>query len=276
MKSISYRASSFEMTGDVGVFTHRDPSSRNSLSEALRGDYREMLDLVDGNRSIRALVITGSGGSFSSGGDVKGMSARTSCKDNYERSPDYMRRHISRQHYIWLDRLRSIEVPVIAAVDGPAYGAGFSLALSADFILASTRATFCGSFARVGAIPDLGALYLLPRIVGLTRAKEICMTARRVEAEEAARLGIVLETHAPESLLDRAIHLGKRLAQGPIEAMGMMKNSLNRSFELDYRSMGELESAQQAVALASQFHIEASARFSRKDAALYDWERGSE
>src|SRR6185436_11476692 len=98
----------------------------------------------------------------------------------------------------------SLDRPVIAAVDGVAFGAGFSLALAADFIVATPRARFCMSFMRVGLAPDFGATYTLPRVVGVQRAKELMLSAREVDADEAKRLGIVMEIHPAEALLARA------------------------------------------------------------------------
>jgi 2-(1,2-epoxy-1,2-dihydrophenyl)acetyl-CoA isomerase len=219
------------------------------------------------------LIITGSGGSFCSGGDVKGMLARASSADAEETSPDSMRRRVLGAHHSFLDRLRSLEMPVIAAVDGAAYGAGFSLALTADFVLASSRASFCFAFAKVGAVADFGAFYTVPRLIGLAKAKELMMTARRVEAAEAHQLGFVHAVHADDRLLPEARRMARRFLNGPREALGMIKNTLNRSFDLDYRSMAELETCQQAIAMASSYHREAVARFSRGEPLLYDWDR---
>lgn len=257
----------------VAEFSHQRPEARNALSMAMRADYRDMLERVEDDRGIRALVITGSGGSFCAGGDVKGMAAMRSSAAPDGALAGRCRSRIASDHHRWLERLRSLDVPVIAAVDGPAYGAGMSIALMADFVLASTRASFCMVFARMGMVPDFGAMHALPRLVGLARAKELMLTARRIGAPEARTLGIVYAEHAPESLLDEAHRLAARLAQGPRDAMGMIKNSLNRSFESDYRSMAEIEAHQQAVAMSLDYHAEAVQRFMNSQPLAYDWDR---
>lgn len=272
-KPPNLRVSSLIIRDGVAVFSHGHPPSRNAISLDLRLDYRDMLDHIEEDRDVRALVITGSGGSFSSGGDVKSMSERFTRPDPVASSPDGMRRRVLSSHYAWLDRLRSIELPVIAAVDGPAYGAGCSLALVADFVLASSRAQFCFAFARVGGVADFGAFYTVPRLIGLAKAKELMMTARRFGAAEAKELGLVYEVHPTEDLLPQALRLASRLSSGPREALGMIKNTLNRSFDMDYRSLAELEASQQAVALSSAYHVEAAARFVRGEPPLYDWDR---
>jgi enoyl-CoA hydratase/carnithine racemase len=274
--ALTLRASSLSISDGVALFSHGHPQSRNAISLDLRMDYRDMLDHIEENPAVRALVITGSGGSFSSGGDVKSMSERFTRPDPVNSSPDGMRRRVLSSHYAWLDRLRSLELPVIAAVDGPAYGAGCSLALVADFVLASSRAQFCFAFARVGGVADFGAFYTVPRLIGLAKAKELMMTARRFDAAEAKELGLIYAVHPTEDLLEQATRLASRLSAGPREALGMIKNTLNRSFDMDYRSLAELEASQQAVALSSAYHAEAAARFTRGEPPLYDWNRAWE
>ena len=175
----------------------------------------------------------------------------------------------------WLERLRSLDVPVIAAVDGAAFGAGASLALMADFLLASTKAQFCMAFAKMGLVPDFGSFHTLPRLVGLARAKELMMTARRFGAAEAHSLGIAYAVLEPDDLMPQARRLCTRLAQGPRDALGMIKNSLNRSFDTDYRTMAEIEAHQQAVAMTLPYHAEAVQRFLRKEPLRYDWDAAS-
>ena len=267
------RESSLNVRQGVAEFSHQRPASRNALSDGLRSDYIDMLNRIERDRAVRVLIITGSGGSFCAGGDVKGMQARANSSDPEEASPDAMRRRVLSAHYGYLDRLRSLEIPVIAAVDGAAYGAGFSLALAADFVLASSRASFCFAFAKVGAVADFGAFYTVPRLIGLAKAKELMMTARRIDAAEAHQLGLVHGVHAGDTLLAEARRMARRFLSGPREALGMIKTTLNRSFDLDYQSMAELESCQQAIALATVYHREAVARFTRGEPLLYDWDR---
>ncbi|SFN02627.1 enoyl-CoA hydratase/isomerase family protein [Variovorax sp. OV329] len=266
------RESQLSVANGVAHFSHQRPSARNALSMELRADYQDMLAQVESDRGIRALVISGSGGSFCAGGDLKSLQALRNAEDPEARSPDAMRRRLQAGH-VWMERLRSLEVPVIAAVDGPAVGAGFSIALAADFVLASTRAVFCMSFAKVGLVPDLGAFYFLPRVVGMARAKELALTARRVGAQEARDLGIVLAIHAPEDLEAQALRMAGRLAAGPREALGLTKNLFNRSFETPYATLAEMESQAQAVASAAPFHAQAIDAFLGGRPAAYDWDR---
>jgi enoyl-CoA hydratase/carnithine racemase len=253
----------------VAVFTHQRPAARNALSMELRADYKDMLTHVASDRRVRALVLTGAGGSFCAGGDLKG---RLTSTDPDFRTPDALRRRVQDGHG-WIQRLHALEVPVIAAVDGPAVGAGFSIALAADFILASSRAVFCMSFVKIGLIPDLGAFHFLPRAVGLPMAKELALTGRRVNATEGKQLGFVHALHEPEALLPEAMRFARRFAAGPREAMGLTKTLMNKSFETSYATLAELECNAQAVASTAPYHDAAVEGFLRGEPAAYDWDR---
>ncbi|WP_444634404.1 enoyl-CoA hydratase/isomerase family protein [Cupriavidus oxalaticus] len=269
---ITLRESRLEIRDGIAVFTHTQPKRRNPLSLELREDYTDMLDRVEGNPDVRALIITGEGGVFSAGGDLRGMKARIDNPDAPQHTPDATRRRVLVLHG-WVSRLRSLEIPVIAAVDGPAVGAGMGLALIADFVLASSRAFFGMSFAKVGMIPDMAAAYFLPRVVGMAVAKDLMMTARRVSVEEAKDLGIVHSIFSHETLPEQARQFARRFADGPPEALGMTKRMLNSAFETSYATFVELESAAQAVVTTTPFHREAVQRFVDGQPGRYDWDR---
>nr|WP_145552351.1 enoyl-CoA hydratase-related protein [Variovorax boronicumulans] len=264
------RAAQLHIQSGVAELSHQRPDTRNALSTDLQQDYAELIDRIERDASIRVLLITGSGGSFSAGGDVKFMHARLA--DPSLGTADYMRGRLRRSHQ-WLTRLRELEVPVVAAVDGPAYGAGFGLAMQADFVLASTRAAFCASFARLGAVPDFGLLHTLPRAIGLSRAKELMLTARRLGAQEAQAWGLVHAVHAPDALLPAARAFARRLCLGPREAASMTKNLVNRSYETDCATMFSAEANAQAVAMQTPYHAQAVADFARDGAFRYDWDQ---
>lgn len=272
-ETIQLRECRLVIEDGVAEFSHQRPEVRNALTSTMRLDYRDMLDRVEADRNIRALILTGSRGSFCAGGDIKAIQHKQADGQSGPAAPDTMRRVVLSVH-AWLQRLRDLDIPIIAAVDGPAAGAGFSLALMADFVLASTRASFCLSFARIGLVPDLGALYQLPRIVGLSMAKELVLTARRLDAQEAKQLGIVHALHDPEALPEAAWAFARRFADGPREAMGLSKRLLNSSFETPYQTLVELEASAQALAAAAPYFREATADFLTGRPARYNWDRG--
>jgi 2-(1,2-epoxy-1,2-dihydrophenyl)acetyl-CoA isomerase len=215
--------------------------------------------------SVRAVVLTGAAGSFCAGGDLRamsevreGMTVATWRQRMLEVQP-------------WLRQLIELDRPLIAAVDGAAYGAGFSLALAADFIIASPRARFCLSFMRVGLVPDFAAMYTLPRIVGVQRAKELMLTAREVQADEALRLGLALEVVPQDQLLARAQALARSMAAASPLAVGLVKQSVARSLASDLSSVLASEADHQALCFNTQAHRDAVDRFLNKQPAAFNW-----
>ncbi len=261
----AFETLSYEVIDQIGVMTFTRPENRNALSLTMREEIAALVPVIRDDRDLRALVVTGAGGSFCAGGDLKGLQA----------DPEpiaHNRERVLRLHK-WFIEFSNLELPVIAAVDGPAFGAGFNLALGCDFVLASPRARFCAIFGRIGLVPDLGGLYMLPRIVGLARAKELVMSARSVDAEEAKDLGIVLEIHPQEQIFEAAMAFAGRFRKASRLAAGQAKVMLNQSFHLDQRAMAEMEAWAQAVCMETPYHRDAIRRFVDKEPLLYDWDR---
>ena len=209
----------YDVADGVATLTLNRPAQQE---RARRGRcaraWRSASHEIERDRAVRAVVLTGSGGAFCAGGDLRGI--RSAELDN-----DGWRQRMKDAH-AWLARLLSLDRPVIAAVDGPAFGAGFSLALAADFIVASPRARFCLSFMRLGLVPDFGAFHTLPRIVGVQRAKELMLSAREVSADEAKALGIVLELAPQDQLLQRAQALAASFVHASPLAVSLVKRAL--------------------------------------------------
>ena len=261
---MAYEAIVFERSEGVGIVTLNRPETRNALDVQMRQEIADVVSTLRDDNEIKSVLLIGADGVFSSGGDIRFMAEG-------RRSSGQNRRRI-RDLHVWLPELVNLEKPVVAAVDGPAFGGGFNLALVADFILATPRARFCQVFARVGMVPDLGGMYLLPRIVGLQRAKELVFTARVLGAEEAKTLGIVYDIVPAETLRDDALAFARRFCSAPTMAIGLAKNILNQSHNLDQRAMAELESYAQAICQDSDSHRQAIERFLRKEPLPYVWE----
>ena len=163
----------FRVEAGIGIATMARPRQHNPFTAEFLGCIKEITAEVKGRNDIDALILTGADGAFCAGSNVKGER-----QDSGPTPVEDMRERLYGVHD-WLQPLRNLNVPVIAAVDGPAYGGGFGLALCADFILASERARFCSAFGRIGLIPDCALLFTLPRMVGMQRAKESCTPAGR-------------------------------------------------------------------------------------------------
>ena len=233
----------WQVEDGIGLLTLNRPERRNALDLAMRRDLAALLRDVKGDATVKAVVLTGAGGAFCAGGDLVALQAARS------QGAEAIRARIQDVH-TWFPDLLNLEKPVIGAVDGPAFGGGFVLALACDMILATPRARFCCVFPRIGMVPDLGAFWLLPRIMGLARAKTIALTGRTVGAEEGRSLGFVQAIHPPESLLDEAMRLARRFRRAPVAAIGMTKSALHQTFQLDAGTLAELGAYAEAMAHA--------------------------
>lgn len=260
----------FEVDDGVAIVTLNRPEARNALDEALRRDFARAIERIEDGAgdTIHAAVLTGAGDSFCAGGDIntlKEMSAKP-ASETRQRLRDSHRN---------MTRWFNLDVPTIAAVDGAAAGAGFSLALACDFVFASPRARFILSFARIGLVPDWGALYLLPRIVGLQKAKELAYSARIVGPQEAHDLGMVYEITPEGETVSLAVQFANRFRDASTLSIGLTKSMPNQSFERDLQSLLELEASSQAIAHDSDYHRTAAERFLDKQPALFDWDKQS-
>src|SRR6266851_3298092 len=202
---MGYETLIVEKVGAVVTVTLNRPQARNALDLVMRGELVGALDDIESDGSARVVVLTGAGGHFCAGGDVKSMQPGSAAADGRER-------------VVALNRLvmRLVEFPrpVIAMVDGFAVGAGCNLALCCDMIVASDRARFGEVFARIGLVPDGGGSWLLPRVVGLPRAKELIFTADIIDAAEAARIGLVNRVVPVAELETTTRALAEKIAAG--------------------------------------------------------------
>lgn len=263
------RHAELEIADGIARITLNRPEARNALSEEMRKDLDEHIATVraEAGGAVKAVLLTGAGRSFCAGGDVKAMSdpARRGAEAGRRR----MRTAQARLHSLW-----NLEVPVVAAVNGHAAGAGFAFALMADFIFAGPSTRFACSFGKIGLVPDWGCLHTLPRAVGLQRAKELIFTGRTIDADEAAALGIVYAKVADDAaLVPAALAFAGRFRDASTHAIGLAKNVLNHSYDQDHRTLIEMEAFGQAISYSTPYHAEATRRFRDKEPALFDWER---
>lgn len=253
----------YALRGEVGVLTLDRPHKRNALDTILRREICEVLQAIANHGVIpKALVICGSGTHFCAGGDIADM------KDG-DPSAETGRSRLINEYHVIVESLLSLPCPVIAAVDGVAFGAGFSLALACDYIIATQRARFCLSFLRMGVIPDSAALYTLPRIVGIQRAKALMLTTREISSLEAMDMGIVAELCIVDSLEARALQIASQLAQASPTAVSAIKQALNVSLESSLSTMLQIEANAQGVCRSTTYHRNAIDRFLNKQTPLF-------
>lgn len=249
----------------VATLQMNRPDARNALSAEMKEALADAAQRVAADPAVRAVVLTGSGGTFCAGGDLRGMEAVRS-----QMAVEGWRDRMRAMHPL-IRTLIELDKPLVAAVDGAAYGAGFSLALMADFVLATPRARFCLSFMRVGLVPDFAAMYTLPRVVGVQRARELMLSAREVGADEALRLGLAMELHAPEALLPRAQALARSFTGASPLAVGLVKAEVGMSLATDLRTLLASEADHQALCFETETHRSAVRRFLAKEPAAFQW-----
>jgi 2-(1,2-epoxy-1,2-dihydrophenyl)acetyl-CoA isomerase len=244
-----------EKKGNVSIIRLNEPDKMNSLSSALRADLMTALVKFKEDQASRVAVLTGQGNAFCAGGDLAELATGISAVHGVE--------HMTCCNEITL-LITGIPKPIIAAVNGAAAGAGFSIAMACDLVLASSGASFMPAFAKVGLVPDMGSLYLLPRIVGMQRAKELIWTARKINADEAWKMGIANKVVAPEDLETKVMELAGQLAAGPAFAIGLSKTLLFRSMESTLQDMLQYEAMAQAICLQSEDNKEGIKSFREK------------
>ena len=260
-----------DITDGVVRITLNRPDKLNALTFEAYADLRDLLaELPHRDDAPRVVVITGEGRGFCSGGDVEEIIGELQKMDVRELL------EFTRMTGSVVRGIRDCPLPVIAAVNGIAAGAGAVIALACDLRLLAESAKFAFLFTRVGlAGADMGSAYLLPRIVGLQKAKELAFSARIIEPEEARALGIVYDIVGEGEAVSQAVALANRFRNASSLAIAMTKNMLNQSFEHDLQSLLELEASAQAIANNSDYHRSAVARFLDKQPTLFDWEKQS-
>lgn len=259
------QALSTQIDSGIATLTMCRPEARNALSGEMKDAFAAAIPALARDPAVRAVVLAGSGGAFCAGGDLRGMLAARPQMD----VQGWRQRMTDVQP--WMRALVELDKPLIAAVDGAAYGAGFSLALMADFVLASPRARFCMSFAKVGLVPDFAAMYTLPRVVGVQRAKELMLSAREVQAEEALKLGIVLEVVPADGLLNRAQALARSFTGASALAVSLVKRELGMALGTDLATTLAAEADHQALCFQSSYHVQAVQAFLDKQPAAFQF-----
>jgi enoyl-CoA hydratase/carnithine racemase len=241
-----WRNFDFEVDEGVGTLTLNRPAKLNALTFDVYADLRDLVIELPHRGDTRVLIITGEGRGFSSGGDVEEIIAPL------QEMTTAQVLEFTRLTGSVVKGLRECPVPVIAAVNGVAAGAGAVLALACDFRLMADTASFAFLFTRVGlAGADMGAAYLLPRLVGLGRATELLMLGEPVGAERACQIGLANEVVPVGQLTDRAGELADRLADGPAFAFATTKSLLTRELDMSLGAAVELESISQALMMQS-------------------------
>ena len=246
----------------VATITLNRVDAMNSLNMSLKGELTRAIAQISHDPQVRAVLITGNGKAFSAGGDIGEMALNTSVTVSRERLQKLLAD-------IFIP-LHQLEKPTIAAVNGHAHGAGLSLALACDIIVASDSAQFSCAFSKIGLLPDCGSMYFLSRIIGMNIAKELIFSGRRFSASEAKELGIVNHVYSADQLMVEANKLALEFASGPTKAFGLAKKIINRSLESTLAEIAELEAYGQATLYTTEDHKSAKEAFANKSLPTFN------
>lgn len=253
--------------GHVALLTLNRPDTRNALSgEAMFAAFEKTFADLNADLNVRVAILTGAGTAFCSGGNVAEMRERTGM---FAGSPD----EIAQRYRDGIQRIprafEMLQVPVIAAVNGPAIGAGNDLACMCDLRIASSTARFAESFVKVGIVPGDGGCWLLPRVIGHARAAEMAFTGDAIDAEEALRIGLVSRVVAPEALLDEALRLAARIAANPPQVLRWTRQLLQQARTGTLDEALDAAGRLQGLAHHTADHAEAVAAFFEKRAPTF-------
>ena len=257
----------YEQSGPVVTLTMNQPEQRNPLTgNTAVAEFLAAIDRIDADRGVRCVILAANGPSFSAGGDIREMKRQSTPEvSEIEIRQDY-RRGIQRLTLA----LFNLEVPVIAAVNGHAMGAGLDMACMCDIRIASEKAKFAESFVKLGIIPGDGGAWLLPRIVGLSRASELAFTGDVIDAQQALAWNLVSQVVPHDQQMDTARAMAARISVNPSHGLRLTKRLIREGLHSRLDSVLELSAVFQAVSHKTDDHREAVDAFLEKRAPKYD------
>ncbi|MEM7249898.1 MAG: enoyl-CoA hydratase [Pseudomonadota bacterium] len=251
----------------VATVTLNRPEKRNALSDTLTPALRAVLLDLEARRAVRCIVITGAGTAFCAGGDVSGMGGQQA--PSVPKSLDEKIRELQHRQETLTLRLHELPKPTIAALPGPAAGAGFSIALACDMRVAADTAFMTTAFGNIGLSGDYGGSWMLTQIVGTAKAKELYFTSARIRAEECLQLGLVNHVVAFDDLGPFVRELAQKIANGPPVAHRYMKENLNRALAFDFKTCLAQEADRLVRSAQTDDHKEAVKAFMEKRSPVF-------
>jgi 2-(1,2-epoxy-1,2-dihydrophenyl)acetyl-CoA isomerase len=256
---MSYETILLAVTDGVATLTMNRPDTLNALNKQLVEDMTAALDKTEADDDIRCLLITGAGRGFCSGADLADPSG----------SGGDLGDMLDEMYNPFGERLRNLKVPIVAAVNGPCAGAGMSIALAADIIVAGKSATFLQAFCNIGLVPDVGATYHLPRKIGGARAAAMMLLGEKLPAEKAQEWGLVWEVVEDNRLLEAAEEIAKKLGNGPTVGLNLIRGLLAASEGNDFSAQLGIEARAQSAAGATDDFKEGVKAFLEKRPAAF-------
>jgi enoyl-CoA hydratase/carnithine racemase len=256
-----------ERRGAVALVTLNDPATRNALSSVMAQELGGFFASANGDETLGCIVLAAAGDGFCSGGNIKDMRAGTDPM--FAGTPEQQQEGYRAGAQLIPRVLHGVDVPVVAAVQGAAIGAGMDIACMCDIRIAATDAKFAESFLRVGLVSGDGGAWFLPRVVGMPRALEMALTCRTLDAAEAKEWGLVTHVVARDKLLDTALDMAQKIAAFPPRSVRLNKRLIRQSQSLSLNECLELSAAYQAIVQSTADQKEAVAALLEKRAPKY-------
>jgi 2-(1,2-epoxy-1,2-dihydrophenyl)acetyl-CoA isomerase len=259
-----------DIQGNIAVLTLNDPDTLNAFSPRVLRAFAAALDHIeDDTNQVRCLVLTGAGRGFSAGANLTSVAERNESEttNSAPKKLDAGAALETTYHPI-MRRLRDLHCPIVTAVNGAAAGVGMSFALMGDMVLAGRSAFFLQAFRRIGLVPDGGATWLLPRLIGMARAKELAILGERLPAETALEWGLINRVYDDAALMDEAMTLARELASGPM-SLGLIRALMAESTDNNYENQLNMERQMQRQAGQSADFAEGVTAFLEKRDAKF-------
>ena len=253
----------FSIENSVARITFHRPQVFNSMNAPMRQEILEVLDVCEKDTAVRAVYITGSGRAFCAGEDLQEVTDPNGPSLTEIISTGY-------NPIVW--KIRSLDKPVVCAVNGVAAGAGANIALACDITVAAGSATFTQAFSKIGLIPDSGGTWTLPRLVGFQRATALMMLSDKINAREAADMGMIWKVFPDETFAEESLRLAETLAAMPTKGLAFTKQALNRSFGNDFATQLDVEDQLQTAAGQTHDYREGVAAFLEKRKPVFKGE----
>ena len=255
-----------EISDRICHVTLNRPDKKNALSRSLTPAIRKILADMEKNKAVKCIIISGAGEAFCAGGDIGGMNENAK---KGELDIDYLTNDLIQKQEELTLRLYELPIPTIAVIPGPAAGAGLCLALACDFRFMASSTFLTTAYRNIALSGDYGGTWLLPRLVGMSKAKDLFFTGRRVSAEESYELGLVDRVYKKDILMSKAKEFAETLAAGPRLALGRMKKNINNSQNLNLKDSMRVEAINLIKCMDETDHKEAVKAFLEKKAPTF-------
>jgi len=255
---MAFETIKYESSEGIATVTFNRPEVFNSLNEVMHKELKSVISIIKKDKSLRVLIITGEGKAFCAGQDLNDRSV-----NNEDEELD-LGESIERKYNPLIKSIYNLEIPVICKINGVAAGAGVGIALACDFVIAHEKVSFIQAFCKIGLVPDSGNSYFLPKLVGMARAKELCMLGDKLPAQTALEYGLISRVYSIDTIDEEVQKLAVHFSKAPTYGLSLIKKALNESNDNTLNEQLELEKNLQRAAGHSNDYKEGVAAFLAK------------